>query len=51
MPHAAMHMTKGEQLAAAQTPAARAEPAGLLAICWLLAAGIVLVTLVKAGKR
>ena len=40
MPHAIIQLIKGQPLAAAQTPGERNEALGLLALCWLLAAGV-----------
>jgi drug/metabolite transporter (DMT)-like permease len=40
MPHAIMQIIKGQPQAAAQTPGERYEAVGLLAFCWLLAAGV-----------
>ena len=40
MPHAIMHVIKGHSQSAAQTPGERNEALGLLALCWLLAAGV-----------
>lgn len=40
MPHAVIHIIKGESQDEAQTPGERNEALGLLAFCWLLAAGV-----------
>jgi drug/metabolite transporter (DMT)-like permease len=40
MPHAIIHIIKGQPQGAAQTPGERNEALGLLAFCWLLAAGV-----------
>jgi drug/metabolite transporter (DMT)-like permease len=40
MPHAIIHVIKGQAQQAAQTPGERNEALGLLAFCWLLAAGV-----------
>ena len=40
MPHAIIQVIKGRSQAAAQTPGERNEALGLLALCWLLAAGV-----------
>ncbi|MGB5426271.1 MAG: hypothetical protein WBN95_05730 [Gammaproteobacteria bacterium] len=40
MPHAIIQIIKGQPPAAAQTPGERNEALGLLALCWLLAAGV-----------
>jgi drug/metabolite transporter (DMT)-like permease len=40
MPHAIMQVIKGRQQGAVQTPGERNEALGLLAFCWLLAAGV-----------
>ena len=40
MPHAIMHVIKGQSQGAAQTPGERNEALGLLAFCWLLTAGV-----------
>ena len=40
MPHAVIQLINGQPLAAAQTPGERNEALGLLALCWLLAAGV-----------
>ena len=40
MPHAIMHVIKGQSQGAAQTPGERNEALGLLALCWLLTAGV-----------
>jgi drug/metabolite transporter (DMT)-like permease len=40
MPHAIMQMLKGQGQADARTPGERNEAVGLLAFCWLLAAGV-----------
>ena len=40
MPHAIIHIIKGQQQGAAQTPGERNEALGLLAFGWLLAAGV-----------
>ena len=40
MPHAIIQIIKGQPQAAAQTPGDRNEALGLLALCWLLAAGV-----------
>ena len=40
MPHAIVHLIKGESQDEAQTPGERNEALGLLAFCWLLAAGV-----------
>jgi drug/metabolite transporter (DMT)-like permease len=43
MPHAIMHIIRGQPQAAARTPGERNEAVGLLAICWLLTAGVFIV--------
>jgi drug/metabolite transporter (DMT)-like permease len=40
MPHAIIQIIKGEPQAPAQTPGETTEAVGLLAFCWLLAAGV-----------
>ena len=40
MPHAIIQIIKGQPQGAAQTPGERNEALGLLAFCWLLAAGV-----------
>ena len=40
MPHAIIQIIKGQPQAAAQTPGERNEALGLLALCWLLSAGV-----------
>ena len=40
MPHAIVHLIKGESQDEARTPGERNEALGLLAFCWLLAAGV-----------
>jgi drug/metabolite transporter (DMT)-like permease len=40
MPHAIIHTIKGQPQGAAQTPGEKKEAMGLLAFCWLLAAGV-----------
>ncbi len=40
MPHAILNIIKGQSQGDAQTPGERNEALGLLAICWLLAAGV-----------
>jgi len=40
MPHAIIHTIKGQSQGAAQTPGEKKEALGLLAFCWLLAAGV-----------
>jgi drug/metabolite transporter (DMT)-like permease len=40
MPHAIMHIIKGQPQEAAQTSGERNEALGLLALCWLLSAGV-----------
>ena len=40
MPHAIIQIIKGQPQAAAQIPGERNEALGLLALCWLLAAGV-----------
>jgi len=40
MPHAIIHILKGQSQETAQTPGERNEALGLLAFCWLLAAGV-----------
>jgi len=40
VPHAIIQLIKGQPLAAAQTPGEKNEALGLLALCWLLAAGV-----------
>jgi hypothetical protein len=43
MPHAIVHIIKGQPQGAAQTPGERNEAVGLLAFCWLLTAGVFIV--------
>jgi len=43
MPHAIIHVIKGQPQFAAQTPGERYEALGLLALCWLLTAGVFIV--------
>ena len=40
MPHAIIHVIKGQSQCAARTPGERNQALGLLALCWLLAAGV-----------